>query len=69
MKSKLTGLIAAPCAPMHADGSINVDIVPTYAEHLRRAGVAGVFVNGTTGESLSLAPRERIALDEAQGRG
>ena len=65
MKSKLSGLIAAPCAPMHADGSINVDVVPAYAEHLRRAGVAGVFVNGTTGESLSLSPQERVQLAEA----
>ncbi len=65
MKSKLDGLIAAPCAPMHEDGSINVDVVPDYAASLRRTGVAGVFVNGTTGESLSLSPQERVALAEA----
>lgn len=65
MNTRLNGLIAAPCAPMHEDGSINVDVVPDYAAHLRRSGVAGVFVNGTTGESLSLAPQERIDLAEA----
>lgn len=68
MNSRLSGLIAAPCAPMHADGSINVDVVPAYAAHLRRGGVAGVFVNGTTGESLSLSPQERLALAEAWAR-
>ncbi len=61
---KLTGLIAAPNAPMHEDGTINLDIVPRYAEHLRRSGVSGVFVNGTTGESLSLSPQERLSLAE-----
>lgn len=65
MKTKLTGLIAAPCAPMHEDGTINPDVVPDYAQHLRRAGVSGVFVNGTTGESLSLSPEERVTLVEA----
>lgn len=65
MQTKLTGLIAAPNAPMHKDGTINLDIVPQYAEHLRNSGVAGVFVNGTTGESLSLSPQERVALAEA----
>ena len=62
---KLTGLIAAPNAPMHGDGTLNLDVIPHYSEHLRRSGVSGVFVNGTTGESLSLSPQERLSLAEA----
>ncbi|MGI5869105.1 MAG: dihydrodipicolinate synthase family protein [Kiritimatiellia bacterium] len=62
---KLTGLIAAPNAPMHGDGTLDLDVIPAYAAHLRREGVSGVFVNGTTGESLSLSPEERVSLAEA----
>ncbi len=65
MKNILTGLIAAPSTPMHEDGSINLTIIPEYAAHLRRSGVAGVFVNGTTGESLSLTLQERLDLATA----
>lgn len=64
-KSKLTGLIAAPCTPLDASGATDTGVIPAYAEHLRRSGVAGVFVNGTTGESLSLSQQERMALAEA----
>lgn len=65
MKNKITGLIAAPSTPMNKDGSINPKIVPQYAKHLRDSGVSGVFVNGSTGESLSLSFEERITLAEA----
>lgn len=62
---RLTGLIAAPVTPFHDDGSIAPEVVPAYAERLVQDGVAGVFVNGTTGESLSLAKDERLAMAEA----
>lgn len=65
MKNKITGLIAAPSTPMNKDGSINPKIIPQYAKHLRDSGVSGVFVNGSTGESLSLSFEERIILAEA----
>ena len=65
MTTKIKGLIAAPNTPMHEDGSINLGMVPKYAKHLRDSGVAGVFVNGSTGESLSLTFEERIALADA----
>lgn len=58
-------LIAAAYTPFAADGSLYLDVVPRQAEWLAAAGVDGVFVGGTTGESLSLSVPERIALAEA----
>ncbi|MCF7973231.1 MAG: dihydrodipicolinate synthase family protein [Phycisphaerae bacterium] len=60
--TKIEGFIAAPLTGYHTDGSINLDIVPRYADMLHAAGVAGVFVNGTTGEGLSLTLEERKSL-------
>ncbi|HEX8916083.1 MAG TPA: dihydrodipicolinate synthase family protein, partial [Humisphaera sp.] len=62
MTAKLTGLVAATHTPFAADGSLNLSAVERQAEHLARAGVAAVFVGGTTGESASLTTDERIAL-------
>lgn len=61
---KLRGLIAASFTP-YRNGNINPDLVPSYAAALRAQGVDGVFVNGTTGESLSLSTPERMAMAEA----
>ena len=58
------GLIAAPLTGYRDDGSINLDVIPPYAEMLQANGVAGVFVNGTTGEGFSLTLSERRALAE-----
>ena len=60
---KLTGLVAAPYTPLHADGRLNPDAVPAQAELLLKAGVRGAFVCGTTGEchSLSMGERREIA--------
>ena len=63
--TRLEGLIAAPATPLHDDGSIAPEVVPDYAAFLVREGVAGVFVNGSTGESLSLTRTERETLAEA----
>ena len=60
--SKTEGLIAAPMTAYHPDGTVNLDVVPSYAEFLRSNGVVGVFINGTTGEGFSLALEERKAI-------
>lgn len=65
---RLNGLIAAPSTPMDKKGGINTDVIPEYADWLRKSGVSGVFVNGTTGESLSLSPQERMELVTAWSR-
>ena len=62
MSEQLTGLIAAPFTPMQADGSLNLDMIETYAHTLASNGVAGGFVCGTTGESLSMTVDERMAV-------
>jgi len=62
---KLTGLIAAPFTPFDAQSNLDVSLVPAYAAFLQERGVSGVFVNGSTGESLSLSMAERKATAEA----
>ena len=59
---KTQGLIAAPPTAFRADGGIDLAVVAPLAEHVRRQGVVGVFVNGTTGESMSLSSEEREQL-------
>lgn len=61
---KTNGLIAAPFTPLHADGSLNLDAIPSYAGHLQRLGVVGAFICGTTGEGASLTLGERRAVAE-----
>ena len=62
---KLKGLIPAPFTPFHPDITINPEVIPAYADRLKEDGVAGVFINGTTGEGLLLTMDERKTLSEA----
>ena len=62
MTDLFTGLIAATHTPLHPDGSLNLSVVETLAEHLMRNGVRTAFIAGTTGESLSLTIEERLSL-------
>ena len=62
---RLTGLIAAPHTPMHADGSLNPAMIAQQAALLQESGVRGAFIGGTTGESLSLTVTERMSVTEA----
>ena len=55
-------LIAPPHTPMHANGSLNLEIIPRQVEHFLEAGVLGAFVGGSTGESQSLTIPERLEL-------
>jgi N-acetylneuraminate lyase len=59
------GLVAAPVTPFKENGSINTEAAKPYAQLLKDSGVAGVFVNGTTGESYSLSQKEREDLAAA----
>jgi len=61
---KINGYIAAPFTPMHANGEVNLDLIPEYARYLIRNGLDGAFVCGSTGEGALLNRRERIALAE-----
>ncbi|MBQ7181829.1 MAG: dihydrodipicolinate synthase family protein, partial [Bacteroidaceae bacterium] len=63
--NKIIGLINAPFTPMHRDGSINLSVIPEYAALLRRNGLRGVFINGSSGEGYMLTEDERKAIAEA----
>ena len=60
----LTGLIAAPYTPLHADGSLNLPVIEKLAASLLANGVTGAFVCGTTGEGVSLTVAERMQVAE-----
>ena len=62
---KTQGLIAAPYTPFNNAGELNVKLIPAYAAFLKKSGVKGVFVNGTTGEGASLTVNERMECAEA----
>lgn len=61
----LQGLIAAPFTPMHTDGSLNLSVIPAYYELLKDNGVNGAFINGSTGEGVSLTITEKKQVAEA----
>lgn len=64
MKTKLTGLVAAPFTAMHEDGSVNLALIKNQANALVAEGVSGAFICGTTGEGLSLTTAERWQVAE-----
>lgn len=65
MTSSTTQLIAATYTPFDHAGRLMLSAVARQAAHLAAAGVDGVFIGGTTGESLSLTVAERMALADA----
>ena len=70
----LKGLVAAVYTPFDSGGAVNPGAVEKMAERLSGWNCAGVFVNGTTGESLSLTVEERKLLaacwcEAARGTG
>lgn len=65
MNLHLKGLIAAPFTPMHADGSLNLDLIPDYYQFLKQNGINGSFICGSTGEGVSLTLSEKKQVAEA----
>lgn len=62
---KIKGLIDAPFTPFKENMEVNYEIIPAYAEMLRKNGLKGVFVNGSSGEGYMLTTDERKKLAEA----
>ncbi len=62
---KIQGLITATFSPFDSKGRLDLDVFPAYAAHLKKNGVNGVFINGTTGEGASLTLSEKKALTAA----
>ena len=50
---------------MHADGSLNLDIIPAYYQMLKDNGITGAFICGSTGEGVSLTTNEKKLVAEA----
>ncbi|XP_058891235.1 N-acetylneuraminate lyase-like isoform X1 [Acipenser ruthenus] len=72
-RKALTGLVAATFTPMTAKGDVNLSVIGPYVDYLvLKQGIHNIFVNGTTGEGMSLSVDERKALAEEwcrQGKG
>lgn len=59
-KAPITGLIAAPFTPFDNQGELNVSVVENYYHLLKRNGVKGAFICGSTGEGVSLTFDEKV---------
>lgn len=62
---KIVGLIDAPFTPFYEDGEVNYEPIPAYAAMLKKNGLQGVFINGSSGEGYMLTDEERMKLAEA----
>jgi N-acetylneuraminate lyase len=62
---KFEGLIAAPFTPMNDKGEIMYDVIPRYCEFLENNRVVGAFINGSTGEGVSLSQNEKMKTTQA----
>lgn len=58
-------LIAAPFTPFDNNGELNLGVIPAYVDYLTQNKVHGVFICGTTGESVSMSIDERKRVAEA----
>ena len=64
---KIEGMICAPFTAFHDDGELNVDVIPIYTEMMTNCGMAGVFVNGSSGEGYLMTDAERSASQTCAG--
>lgn len=62
---RLKGMVAATFTPFDTNGELNLSVIPLYAHQMAASRMTGVFVCGTTGESLSMTVEERKAVLEA----
>lgn len=70
---KIKGVFPVLITPMHEDGAIDWDGFRKNIEHFIEESVAGIAINGSTGEFVSLTKEERfkaveIAVDQVNGR-
>jgi N-acetylneuraminate lyase len=61
---KIIGLIDAPFTPFTVNGDVNLEPIARYASMLKKNGLKGVFVNGSSGEGYMLTVEERMLLAE-----
>jgi len=61
---KIKGLIAAPFVPLSEKDEVMFDKIPEYFSFLEKNNVVGAFINGSTGEGVSLSQGEKRKLAE-----
>ena len=61
---KIKGLIAAPFAPMGVNSEMEYSRIPEYFRFLEKNGIMGAFINGSTGEGVSLSQKEKAKITE-----
>lgn len=61
---KITGLIDAPFTPFYENGEVNYEPIAAYGAMLKKNGLQGVFINGSSGEGYMLTEDERMKLAE-----
>lgn len=61
---KIIGLINAPFTPFYPNGEVNLEPIAAYAALLKRNGLKGVFINGSSGEGYMLTEAERMQIAE-----
>lgn len=59
------GLIAATHTPFQQNGNLHLEIIPKYVQFLLDCKMDALYVNGSTGEGVSLSVEERKAALEA----
>ena len=64
MIPKFEGLIAAPFAPLDEKGAVVLEKITPYYNFLKKNNVKGAFINGSTGEGVSLTQKERQKISE-----
>jgi len=62
--NKINGLVAAPFTPINKKDEVEFDKIPAYLNFLVKNGVAGAFINGSTGEGVSLSQTEKTKITE-----
>ncbi|UWY28077.1 dihydrodipicolinate synthase family protein [Flavobacterium sp. TR2] len=61
----LQGLISAPFTPFDENGKLDVSLIPAYYAFLKRNGVTGAFIIGSTGEGVSMSLEEKKTVAKA----
>ncbi len=63
--NKIEGLIAAPFAPLNVKDEVMYDKIPEYYNFLEKNKIVGAFINGSTGEGVSLSQNEKRKITES----
>ncbi|QBR12360.1 dihydrodipicolinate synthase family protein [Sphingobacterium sp. CZ-2] len=65
LNKKIEGLIAAPFTPFDEQGELNLELIPSYYDSLKKNQIKGAFICGSTGEGVSLTFQEKVATLKA----